>query len=295
MSPVNVPAFTYLQADSLEEARDLLAAHKNESKILAGGTDILVKMKHRKEIPSYLVNIKGVPGLDYIEYEAGEGLRVGALTTIESLKRSLVVRKQYPVLQQAAANMATVAIRNRATLAGNICNGSPSAETAPALIVLGARVRIIGPKGERVVAVEDFFVGPGRTVLQPDEIVVEIQVPEPPAGSAAAYEKHSLRRMDVAMVGVAVLVVPEGEICADIKIALSAVAPTPMRAKRAEEILRGITPTEDLIAEAARAAAEEARPITDIRGSAESRREIARSLTARVVRQALTAAKLGVK
>jgi carbon-monoxide dehydrogenase medium subunit len=295
MSPVNVPAFTYLQADSLEEACDLLAAHRNESKILAGGTDILVKMKHRREIPSYLVNIKGVPGLDYIEYEAGEGLRVGPLATVESLKRSLVVRKQYPVLQQAAANMATVAIRNRATLAGNICNGSPSAETAPALIVLGARVRIIGPEGERVVAVEDFFVGPGRTVLQPDEIVVEIQAPEPPAGSAAAYEKHSLRRMDVAMVGVAVLAVSEGEVCADIKIALSAVAPTPVRAKGAEEVLRGKTPNEDLIAEAARAAAEEARPITDIRGSAESRRQIARDLTGRVVRQALKAAKLGVK
>lgn len=295
MSPVNVPAFTYLRADSLEEARGLLAAHKNESKILAGGTDILVKMKHRKEIPSYLVNIKGVPGLDYIEYEAGEGLRVGALTTIESLKRSLVVRKQYPVLQQAAAYMATVAIRNRATLAGNICNGSPSAETAPALIVLGARVHIVGPEGERVVAVEDFFVGPGRTVLQPDEIVVELQVPEPPAASAAVYEKHSLRRMDVAMVGVAVLVVPEGEICGDIKIALSAVAPTPIRAKKAEGVLRGMAPGESLIAEAAWAAAQEARPITDIRGSAESRKEIARDLTARVVRQALTAAKLGVK
>lgn len=295
MSPVNVPAFTYLRAESLEEARGLLAAHKNESKILAGGTDILVKMKHRKEIPSYLVNIKGVPGLDYIEYEAGEGLRVGALTTIESLKRSLVVRKQYPVLQQAAAYMATVAIRNRATLAGNICNGSPSAETAPALIVLGARVHIVGPEGERVVAVEDFFVGPGRTVLQPDEIVVELQVPEPPAASAAVYEKHSLRRMDVAMVGVAVLVVPEGEICGDIKIALSAVAPTPIRAKKAEGVLRGMAPGESLIAEAAWAAAQEARPITDIRGSAESRKEIARDLTARVVRQALTAAKLGVK
>lgn len=156
-------------------------------------------------------------------------------------------------------------------------------------------MRIMGPEGERVVAVEDFFVGPGRTVLQPDEIVVEIQVPEPSAGSAAAYEKHSLRRMDVAMVGVAVLVVPEGEICGDIKIALSAVAPTPIRAKKAEGVLRGMAPGEGLIAEAARAAAEEARPITDIRGSAESRRQIVRDLTARVVRQALTAAKLGVK
>lgn len=294
MSPVNLPAFAYLQAMTLEEACDLLAAHRTEGMVLAGGTDILVKMKHRRQVPAYLVNIKGIPGLDYIEYEPGEGLRVGPLTTIESLKRSLVVRKRYAALHQAAAYMATVAIRNRATLAGNICNGSPSAETAPALIVLGAKVRIIGPSGERTVAVEDFFSGPGRTVLEPDEIAAEIQVPEPPPGSAGAYEKHSLRRMDVAMVGVAALVVPDGDVCAEIRIALSAVAPTPMRAKKAEGILRGAAPTQSLVAAAARAAAEESRPITDIRGSAESRRQIVEELTARVVHQALRAAKVGV-
>jgi aerobic carbon-monoxide dehydrogenase medium subunit len=295
MSPVNVPAFAYLQAATLEEACELLAGHRTEAKVLAGGTDILVKMKHRREVPSYLVNIKGIPGLDYIEYEPGEGLRLGPLTTIEALKRSLEVRKRYAVLHQAAAYMATVAIRNRATLAGNICNGSPSAETAPALIVLGAKVRILGPGGERIVEAEDFFTGPGSTVLEPDEIAAEIQVPEPPPGSAGVYEKHSLRRMDVAMVGVAALVVPREDFCSEIKIALSAVAPTPMRARGAEHVLRGLAPTESLIAAAARAAAEESRPITDIRGSADFRREIVEELTARVIRQALGTAKVGVR
>ena len=295
MSPVNVPAFAYLQATTLEEACDLLAEHRSEGKVLAGGTDILVKMKHRRELPSYLVNIKGIPGLDYIEYEPGEGLRVGPLTTIESLKRSAIVRKRYAVLHQAAAYMATVAIRNRATLAGNICNGSPSAETAPALIVSGAKVRIIGPDGERIVAVEDFFTGPGGTVLEPDEIAAEIQVPEPQAGSAGVYEKHSLRRMDVAMVGVAVLVVPDVDVCGEIKIALSAVAPTPLRARKAEHVLRGLAPTKSLVAAAARAAAEESRPITDIRGSSDSRRKIVEELTAQVIRQALGAAKVGLR
>ena len=158
----------------------------------------------------------------------------------------------------------------------------------------------MGPGGERIVAVEDFFTGPGCTVLAPGEIVAEIQVPEPPAGSAAVYEKHSLRRMDVAMVGVAALVVPErgaGEgpgVCGDIKIALSAVAPTPMRARNAEAVLRGAAPTHDLIAAAARAAAEESRPITDIRGKAETRRSIVEKLTAQVVLQAMKGAKLEV-
>ncbi len=143
-------------------------------------------------------------------------------------------------------------------------------------------------------AVADFFTGPGCTVLTPGEIVAEIFVPEPPKGSSAVYEKHSLRRMDVAMVGVAALVVPEGQVCGDVKIALSAVAPTPIRATAAESILRGQIPTEDLIEAAARAAAQESRPITDLRGSAASRRAIVETLTGRLLHQALKAAKLEV-
>jgi carbon-monoxide dehydrogenase medium subunit len=291
---VNVPTFTYLEARSLEEASALLAEHGSAGRVLAGGTDVLVKMKHRRLLPSHLINIKGIAGLDYIRYEPGVGLRIGPLATIESVKRSMDVRGKYPVLHQAAAYMATVIIRNRATVVGNICNGSPSAETAPALIVLGAEVQIVGPAGERTVRVEDFFTGPGCTVLGAGEIVAEIRVPEVPAGSAAVYEKHSLRRMDVAMVGVAALIVPEEGRCDDLKIALSAVAPTPIRAARAESVLRAQIPTEELIAAAARAAAQDSRPITDIRGSADSRRAITEELTNRVLRRALRAAKLEV-
>jgi carbon-monoxide dehydrogenase medium subunit len=142
--------------------------------------------------------------------------------------------------------------------------------------------------------VEDFFTGPGCTVLDPDEVVTEIQVPEPPAGSVGVYEKHSLRRMDVAVVGVAVLLVPDGEMCGDVKVALSAVAPTPMRARAAEDILRGRRPTRELIGAAARAAAEESRPLTDIRASAEFRRETVEQLTARVIYEVLERAKLEI-
>jgi CO/xanthine dehydrogenase FAD-binding subunit len=292
---VNVPVFEYLRATSLEQACVLLSTHGKQAKILAGGTDILVKMKHRRLIPPYLIDIKRIPGLDYIRHEEGVGLRVGPLASIESVKRSLVVRKKYPVLQQAAAYMATIAIRNQATLVGNICNGSPSAETAPALMVLDAKARILGPDGERVVSVEDFFAGPGVTVLGPDEVVAELLIPEPPAGAGGAYQKHSLRRMDVAMVGVAALIVPDGQACGDVRIALSAVAPTPIRVRRAESVLRGQVPTEALLEAAAREAAGESRPITDIRGSAESRKQIVETLTGQVLRQALRAAKLGVR
>ena len=291
---MNVPSFAHLQPCDLREACALLAEHGAEAKVLAGGTDVLVKMKHRRMTPPYLVNIKGITGLDYIEHEPGVRLWVGALATIEAVKASLPVRKRYPVLHQAAAYMATVAIRNRATMVGNICNGSPSAETAPALIVLGAEVRIVGPAGERSVSVEDFFTGPGATVMQAGEMAAEIIVPEPPVGSAAAYEKHSLRRMDVAVVGVAALVVPAGGTIGEVRIALSAVAPTPIRARAAEDILRGQAPTAALIAEAARAAAAASRPISDIRASAEARRARVETLTDQVLRQALRAAKMVV-
>jgi carbon-monoxide dehydrogenase medium subunit len=291
---MNVPSFTYLRPADLAEACALLAERGADAKVLAGGTDVIVKMKHRRMTPSCLLNIKGIPGLDRVDYEPGKGLRVGALATIESVKASLPVRKQYPVLHKAAAYMATVAIRNRATLVGNICNGSPSAETAPALIVLGAEVRAVGPQGERIIRVEEFFTGPGETVLAPDEIAVEVVAPEPVPGGAAAYEKHSLRRMDVALVGVAALVVPSNGVLEEVKIALSAVAPTPIRAGEAEAILRGQAPTAALIAEAARAAAAASRPITDIRAGAEARRAWVETLTGEVVRQALKAAKMGV-
>ncbi len=291
---MNVPSFTHLQPASVAEACALLAEHGTHAKVLAGGTDVIVKMKHRRMTPRYLVNIKGIPGLDCIDYEPGVGLRVGALATIEAVKASLPVRKVYPVLHQASAYMATVAIRNRATLVGNICNGSPSAETAPALIVLGAELRLVGPVGARTVLVEGFFTGPGETDLLPGEMVTEIFIPEPPAAAGAAYEKHSLRRMDVALVGVAALVVPDGDAVGDVKIALSAVAPTPIRATAAEGVLRGQTPAAELIGEAARAAAAAARPITDIRARAEARRDWVESLTGQVLRQALRAAKMGV-
>lgn len=291
---MNMPSFTHLRPTDLREACSLLAEHGANAKILAGGTDVLVKMKHRRMTPPYLVNIKSIPGLDHISYQPGEGLRIGALATIEAVKCSVPVRKTYPVLHQAAGYMATVAIRNRATLVGNICNGSPSAETAPALIVLGAHARIVGPDGDRSVPIEDFFVGPGCTVLLPGEIVSEVWVPEPPAGSVAVYEKHSLRRMDVALVGVAALVVPSEGAVAEIRIALSAVAPTPIRALEAERLLRCQVPTVALAAAAARAAAAAARPITDIRSSAEARRAVVESLTESVLRDTFKAAKMVV-
>ena len=284
---MKLPEFEQLWPKSAQEASAMLSTNGKEAKIVAGGTDLLVKMKHRRELPRYLVNIKRIPDLNYIKYDDKNGLSIGALATIEALKNSIEVRRVFPILHQAAAYMATVEIRNRATAVGNICNGSPSAETAPALIALGAKVRIINQDDERIVPVEDFFIGPGRTVMRLGDVVTEVQIQIPPSGNGGAYDKHSLRRMDVAVVGVATTVVMNGDMCSDLRIVLSAVAPIPIRAKKAEDVLRGMVPTSELIDKSAWMAAEESCPITDIRGTAEFRRNMVGVLARKVITQAL--------
>jgi carbon-monoxide dehydrogenase medium subunit len=201
-----------------------------------------------------------------------------------------LVQQRYPALSQAATTFAGVQIRNLATVGGNICNASPSGDTLPALVVYGAECRLLGPKGERSVPLESFFTGPGRTVLRPGELLVELHLPPPPPHTGGLYIKHSPRSaMDISTVGVASLVTVEGHngICREVRISLGAVAPTVVRARSAEALLRGQRPEDRLIQEVARAASEEARPIDDIRGTARHRRAIVEALTGRTLRSAI--------
>ena len=280
-----LPKFAYLSPQTLDEALGLLAKYRRKARIMAGGTDLVPKLKQRAvTAPEFVIDLKGIPGLDYIKFKKGEGLRIGALATIAGIEKSTVVKEKYSILAQAAATMASPQVRHRGTIAGNICNAVPSADSAPALLVLGAKVKLVGKKGERTLSIAEFFKGPNQTVLKPDEILVEIQVPEPPVGSISKYTKLSPRRaMDLAVVGVAVLLVPDGEKCGDIKIALGAVAPTPVRAKEAEEIIRGNKLSTELIEKAAEAAVKDCRPISDHRASAEYRADMVRVLTKRII------------
>jgi len=288
-----LPKFEYFAPETMEEACSLLAKYKGEARVLAGGTDLLVQMKNREVTPRYLINIKNIPNLDYIRYDDKEGLRIGALTTIEALKTSTLIRRRFGILSQAAAVLGTVQIRNRGTIAGNLCNASPAAETAPALITLAAKARIVGVAGERAVALEDFFISPGQTVLQAGEIVTEIQVPNLPPRSGGAYLKHSIKRMDIAIVGVGVVITLNGEVCNDIKIALGAVASTPIRAKKAEEIIRGQGLDSELMERAAQIALEESRPIDDIHSYAQYRKQMVKVLAKEAMKQAGDEAKSG--
>lgn len=288
-----LPKFEYFAPKTMEEACSLLAKYKGEARVLAGGTDLLVQMKNRELTPRYLINIKDIPDLDYIRYDDKEGLRIGALTPIEALKTSTLIRRRFSILSQAAAVLGTVQIRNRGTIAGNLCNASPAAETAPALITLAAKARIVGMAGERAVALEDFFISPGQTVLQAGEIVTEIQVPNLPPRSGGAYLKHSIKRMDIAIVGVGVVITLNGEVCNDIKIALGAVASTPIRAKKAEEIIRGQGLDSELMERAAQIASEESRPIDDIHSYAQYRKQMVKVLAKEAMKQAGDEAKSG--
>jgi carbon-monoxide dehydrogenase medium subunit len=284
-----LPRFEYLAPKTIDEACSLLSQYKGKARVIAGGTDLLVQMKHREITPQYLINIKAIPNLDYITYDEEAGLSIGALATIRAIETSPLIKQRFGILTQAAAVLGSVQVRNRGTIGGNICNAAPSADTAPALITLAAKARIIGLGGERTVAVEDFFTGPEETVLQADEILTEIKVPNLPPQSNGVYLKHTLRRaMDIAIIGVAVVVTLDGggKGCKDAKIALGTVAPTPIRAKGAEDVLRGQEMSEELIEKAARIAAEESHPRDSVRGSAWYRRKMVEVLTRRALQQA---------
>ena len=282
-----LPQFKYLAPRTLEEALAFLEEQKDKAKVIAGGTDLLLRMKNREITPKYLIGLKNISGIDYIKHSEPDGLRLGALCTLGSVESSQIIQEKYNILAQAVRSMASDQIRNVATVAGNICTAVPSADTAPALIVLGAKLKLLSPKDKRMVALEEFFTGPRQTVLKDVELLAGIPVPNITPNSKGVYLKHGLRKaMNLATVGVAVMITSDGGYCRDVRIALGAVAPIPLRATGAEAVLRGQELSDNLIEEAARVASEEARPISDIRASAEYRRELVRVLTRRAVKQA---------
>jgi len=278
--------FEYFEPSTLSEAISLLEQYNGTAKILSGGTDLLVAMKEKGLTPGYLINIKCIPDLAYIKYDE-EGLRIGALTTIREIEKSNLIKEKFSILAQAAGVLGSVQVRNRATLGGNLCNAAPSAEMAPALLVLDAQVKIIGRNGERVLPLEKFFVGPGLTVLE-KEILTEIRVPPTSSHTKGVYIKHSPRRaMDIAVVGVAVAATLDENKTKfkNVKIALGAVAPTPIRAFEAEKVLEGKKIGNDLIEKASQVAQGETRPISDVRGSDWYRKEMVKVLVRRALQQ----------
>ncbi len=281
-----LPKFDYMKPKSVAEALEILRENKNgRFRVYAGGTDVIPKIKGRlMPAPEALVDLKGIRELDYISHDHKDGLRIGALASIHDVAHSPVVKEKYALLAQGAGSIASTQVQNRGTVAGNICNGVPSADSIPALLCLGAKVLCEGSRGERFIDLENFFTGPGSTVLGEDELLKEIYVPT--IKGKGVYVKLSPRtRMDLAVVGVAAFWDVKDGIFKDIRIGLGAVAPTPIRAKNAESRLMGDSLGDQLIEEAAAMAAKEARPIDDHRASAEYRRMMVEVLVKRALAQ----------
>lgn len=267
--------FEYYEPASLAEASDLLRRLGKDASIIAGGTDLLVEMKEELRSVLHLVNIKKIPNLRDFTYDPAAGLRFGALVTVREIETSPHVIGNYPNLAKAVSLLGSVQVRNRATIVGNICRASPSADTIPPLIADGASLSVYNGGTERTILLEDFFTGPGRTVLSPGDIVTGISLPAPRPTSGRAYIKHGRRKaMELATVGVAVSIEHVAGQCSDIRIALGAVAPTVIRARRTEDLIRGRRIDAALLAEAAESAMQEATPIGNVRASAAYRRDM---------------------
>lgn len=287
--------FTYLAPKSLKEALKLLSEHRGAAKVLAGGTDLMLQLQDDMWTPDYLIAVRDIPELNVLVYHATSGLRLGAATTLRQVETSSVVREKYPHLATGASEIGSVQIRNLGSLGGNMCTATPSADGVPSLVSLEATVRLASVRGERTVAIKDFFVGVRRTVLEPDELLVDLRIPPPAPYTSGAYVKLDTRpQMDLAIVGVAttVTLAPGDSAIKRITICLGAVATTPIRVPEAEEILTGRPLTDDLLAQAGAAASRAARPISDVRASAEYRREQCDLMTRRAVRRAVERAKL---
>jgi aerobic carbon-monoxide dehydrogenase medium subunit len=281
--------FNYYAPASLEDALSLLDEHKEDAKILAGGTDLVVQMKYGRAFPKVVIDVKKIPDLNRMEWNDETGLFIGAALPVRTITAFPAVVEKYAILRHACSLIGSFQLRSRATVGGNICNAAPSADSAPPLLCLDAVVVAARSQGIHSIPLREFFTGPGKTALGPDEIMVGLELPVPRPCSTGCYLRHIPRQdMDIAVVGAAAYFVfgPEGSQCLDVRIALGAVAPTPIRVPEAESLLCGKELTGSLIDEAADWAAKEARPISDMRGSAGYRRELVKVLTARVLNEA---------
>lgn len=284
-----LPFREYFAPKTLQEALELLRQEGSQARFLAGGTDLLLAMREKGWRIDSLINLKRIPGLRGIQPGPGGGLRVGATTTLCEIENSAAVRRACPVLSEAAGTIGSVQIRNLGTIGGNVANASPAADMAPALLVVDAEMEILSRSGGRMVAADRFFTAPGKTVMEQEEILAGILIPPSAAGTKAAYLKFAPRQaMDIAVVGVAVALSLDGDGgCRDARVALGAVGPTPMRARRAEAALIGEL-SEGCLERAAGEACAEAKPISDVRASGSYRRHLVGVLLKRAVKLALS-------
>lgn len=283
--------FTYLKPGSMKEALQMLKEHEDECKVICGGQSLLVIMRQGLVSPEYVIDIKNVKDANYLTYDAKDGLKIGATCTHRAVEHSPMIAEKYPALVEMEEKLASIQVRNWGTIAGNLAHGDPAGDPAPVLIAMNASVKLGSVSGERVVALDEFYPDLFETVMNHDELIVEIQVPTRPAKTATKYQKFNLLDSDMGLVGVAVTVTMDGDTCKDAKVVLGSAAPTVIRAKEAEKVLIGAKLNDSVFAKAGEAAAAECSPVSDIHASEEYRRHVISVLTKRMAKAACEQAK----
>lgn len=272
--------FTYLKPESVEEAISMYARHSETSKYMAGGTDVIVKVKDGWMEPDYLISLKNIREMaDLVRNDATKELSIGSLVTHAALEKSLMIRNDYPIIYDAVSNIGSLQVRNVGTIGGNLINAVPSADGAVPMIALDGTALLQGPEGERSVLVKDLFVKPYVTVLKPGEILKKITIPPQEPNTGSAYIKFGRRSaMELPLIGIGVLLTLDDSLktCTKARIVLGVAAPTPMRAVKAEKELEGKEITEKLLAKAGQIAADESQVRDSVRGKAWHRKEMIR-------------------
>jgi carbon-monoxide dehydrogenase medium subunit len=286
-----ITEFGYFSPTKLEEALALLQKYGKRAAILAGGTDLMVDLKYRTIAPDYVINIKKIRGMEEIRETRNGGFRIGALVTMAKIRSSEIVQQKFRSLHQTTTEAYhSWQIKNLATIGGNLCKSSPAADSVPPLITLGAEVKLVGAKGERRMAVEDFITGVNKNILD-REILTEVIIPPQKGRYGTAFQSLKRTSVDLCKVNCAVKVVLAGDRFEDVRIALGAVAPTAVRARKAEETLRGKKASEENIQGAAQKVTEDISPITDARSTADYRRKVSQVVARRLLIQAVEQAR----
>ncbi len=281
---MSLSKFDYYAPETIDEACRIAAELGEGAMFMAGGTDLLVKMKRKFLVPKAIIDIKKITGLDEISYDDEKGLVIGPTATITAIENHPLIKEKYPAIAEAAHATANVQIRNMASISGNLCNAAPSAENAPVLMAMNARVTLTGSESTRTVPLDEFFLGPAKTVVKQGEMMTAINVPVPPKSSGTSYQHISARgKVDISAVGVGAMITMNGDICEDARIFLGAVAPVPMMAVKAQDVLKGNKITDELLQTAGLEASKEATPITDMRATAEYRTLMVAVLTGRAI------------
>lgn len=284
-----LPDFEYIKAENYQDVFDHMKENGDDLKLLMGGTDLFIQMRDRGEGPGYLLDVKGLPGMQVISFDRKNGLKVGAAVTLNALSSHPNLLKYYSIICEAADSVGNYQLRNLATLGGNICNASPSADMSPAALVYDGRVVVESSRGERELSLEEFWVGPGKTALEKDEFLKRIHFPTPPDGSVGRYYKIGRSKMgDLAIVGVAVLAYPDSELEAGIqfRIGINSTAPTAYRVPSVESFLTQNKITDENLSKAAEMAMDISAPIEDQRATAAYQKKMVRNLVLKGLKEA---------